>query len=62
MYRDICRLRDEVRSIMSEVQLIDLTADELSSIIAVLTTARVRVWADQPNNVVGPFHGAAVGT
>jgi hypothetical protein len=53
VYRDTCRLRDEVRSIMSEVQLIDLTADELLSIIAVLTKARVRVWAHQPNNVVG---------
>jgi len=50
--RNTGRLRDEVRSIMNEVRLIDLTADELLSIIAVLTPARVRVRA-QPNNVVG---------
>jgi hypothetical protein len=53
VYRDTCRLRDEVRSIMNEVQLIDLTADELLSIIAALTQARVRVRTHQPNNVVG---------
>jgi hypothetical protein len=53
VYHDTRRLRDEVRSIMSQVQLVDLTADELLSIIAVLTTARVRVRAHQPNSVVG---------
>ena len=38
---------------MTEVQLTDLTADELLGIIAVLAPARVRVRAHQPNNVVG---------
>ncbi len=52
MSRDTYRLRDELRSIMGEVQLIDLTADELLSIIAVLTKARVRVQAPRPNNVI----------
>jgi hypothetical protein len=50
VHRDTCRLRDEVRSIMSEVQLIDLTADELLGIIAVLTPACVRIRARQPRN------------
>ena len=48
MYRNTCQLRDEVRSIMNEIQLTELTADELLSIIAVLTAARVRVEAHQP--------------
>jgi hypothetical protein len=53
MYRSTYRLRDEVRSMMAEVQLTDLTADELLSIIAVLAPARVRVRVHQPNNVLG---------
>lgn len=43
MYGNSGRLRDEVRSIMNEVRLIDLTADELLSMIAVLSPAHVRV-------------------
>ena len=53
MYRSTCRLRDEVTSMMSEVKLTDLTADELLGIIAALAPARVRVRAHQPNNVIG---------
>jgi len=49
VYRTTSRLRDEVRSMMNEVRLIDLTSDELLSIIAVLSPAHVRVRADQPS-------------
>lgn len=52
MYRSTSRLRDEVRTIMAEVQLGDLTADELLGIIVALAPARRRVQAHQPNNVL----------
>jgi hypothetical protein len=38
---------------MEEVQLTDLTADELLGVIAALAPARVRVRAHQVKNVVG---------
>ena len=52
MYRSTSQLRDEVRTMMTEVQLADLTADELLSIIVALAPARRRVRAHQPNNVL----------
>ena len=52
MYRNTRYLRDELTSIMNDVRLTDLNADELLSLIAVLAPARTRVLEYQPSNVV----------
>jgi hypothetical protein len=46
------QLRADIRQLMKEVQLCDLTSDELRDMIAVLTAARHRVAATEASKVV----------